>query len=235
MKFLFHLCCAPCAEFPLSQFLEALDLLPPEADAPLLYFFNPNIHPFEEWKRRLASAETLAAIRGLPLIVEGGCYPERWRVFEKEALASSSIREIEAPTRSSIRAGKSLTSGSELESQAPTSHPTQSRCAFCYAWRLEEAARAAQALGLSYFTSSLLYSPYQDRALIVPAGEKAGLRHGVTFLPFDWRYAYREGQELAKNHGLYRQKYCGCYLSHEEARKGQMEGRQGPVLSPAQA
>lgn len=187
MKFLFHLCCAPCAEFPLSQFLETLDLLPPEADAPLLYFFNPNIHPFSEWKRRLASAETLAAIRGLPLIVEGGCYPERWRVFEKEDLAS---------------------------------YPNPSRCAFCYAWRLEEAARAAQALGLSYFTSSLLYSPYQDRALIVPAGEKAGLRHGVIFLPFDWRYAYREGQELAKNHGLYRQKYCGCYLSQEEALQG---------------
>lgn len=39
---------------------------------PTLYFYNPNIHPYQEYQRRLEGLRQLAEIRGLPVIVEPG-------------------------------------------------------------------------------------------------------------------------------------------------------------------
>jgi len=39
----------------------------------------------------------------------------------------------------------------------------------------------------------------------------------LTFLDRDFRPFYRAGQERAKALGLYRQKYCGCSASKDEA------------------
>jgi hypothetical protein len=36
----------------------------------VLFFYNPNIWPHEEWQRRLAAAQQLADIYGLPLLVD---------------------------------------------------------------------------------------------------------------------------------------------------------------------
>jgi predicted adenine nucleotide alpha hydrolase (AANH) superfamily ATPase len=39
---------------------------------PTLFFYNPNIHPYQEYQRRLEGLRQLAEIRGLPVIVESG-------------------------------------------------------------------------------------------------------------------------------------------------------------------
>ncbi len=63
MKMLIHICCGPCAIYPLRILRET--------DHDLTgFFFNPNIHPYLEYKRR---AETLALSveeQGLPMIWE---------------------------------------------------------------------------------------------------------------------------------------------------------------------
>ena len=41
-KILLHACCAVCAGYP-------LDLLREEGFEPVVYFFNPNIHPKQEY------------------------------------------------------------------------------------------------------------------------------------------------------------------------------------------
>ena len=90
------------------------------------------------------------------------------------------------------------------------------RCAHCYALRLGAAAEYAAEHGYGAFTSSLLISPYQDHELLRTVGEAAGRRYGVEFLYRDFRPGFREGQSMAREMGLYMQKYCGCIFSEED-------------------
>lgn len=87
------------------------------------------------------------------------------------------------------------------------------RCPGCYALRLDRAAREAKALGCEAFTSTLLYSKYQDHAAIRAAGEEAAAAHGMPFLYEDHRSGWDEGVRLSREWGLYRQPYCGCIHS----------------------
>ena len=61
MKVLLHTCCAPCTTYPL-QVLEA------EGYRVFGFFYNPNIHPFQEYRRRLETVEHYADQVGLELI-----------------------------------------------------------------------------------------------------------------------------------------------------------------------
>ena len=87
------------------------------------------------------------------------------------------------------------------------------RCAHCYTIRLGTAAKYAADHGYDAFTSSLLISPYQDHELLKAVGETMGKKYGVPFYYRDFRPGFREGQNKAREMGLYMQKYCGCIFS----------------------
>lgn len=89
----------------------------------------------------------------------------------------------------------------------------QKQCARCYTVRFEKAAQTAKEHGFDYFASTLLVSPYQNHELLVEKGQEVGQKYGVTFLAIDWRPIYRLGQNIAQEHGIYRQKYCACWAS----------------------
>jgi len=91
------------------------------------------------------------------------------------------------------------------------------RCRMCYTVRLEAAARHASEIGFPRFTTTLLISPYQDHEALKEIGEAAARAHGVEFFYRDFRPHFREGQQQAREDGLYRQKYCGCIRSLEES------------------
>ncbi len=61
-RVLLHVCCAPCAT-------HAIERLRAEHEV-VLFFSNSNIHPPEEYERRLAAARSLAARLALPLVVD---------------------------------------------------------------------------------------------------------------------------------------------------------------------
>lgn len=90
------------------------------------------------------------------------------------------------------------------------------RCAYCYRVRMEETARYAAEHGFDRFTTSLLISPYQKHEAIVSVARAMGERYGVEFLYRDFRPLFQAGQEFAREHGMYMQKYCGCIFSEEE-------------------
>jgi len=90
------------------------------------------------------------------------------------------------------------------------------RCGYCYALRLEATAVRAKELGMDGFTTSLLVSPHQKFDKIQELGRAAGARHGITFHGEDFRSGYREGMNLSRELGFYRQKYCGCIYSEME-------------------
>jgi predicted adenine nucleotide alpha hydrolase (AANH) superfamily ATPase len=91
----------------------------------------------------------------------------------------------------------------------------EARCRMCYRRRLQATADKAVELGIPAFSTTLLVSPWQDRDAIVEIGNRIARPAGLLFVDRDFRSGYREGQRLAKEDGLYRQKYCGCLPSLE--------------------
>ena len=61
MKVLLHICCAPCTIYPL-QVLQA------EEYEVFGFFFNPNIHPYQEYRRRLETVQQFAEHAPLKVI-----------------------------------------------------------------------------------------------------------------------------------------------------------------------
>lgn len=93
------------------------------------------------------------------------------------------------------------------------------RCHFCYTSRLQFAAQFAAEHGYDSFSTTLLISPYQNHALLREIGEQQAAVFGVSFLYRDFRPYFREGQDAARELGLYMQKYCGCIFSEEDRYK----------------
>jgi epoxyqueuosine reductase len=92
----------------------------------------------------------------------------------------------------------------------------ENRCGYCYRSRLEVAAKSAAELGFEYYSSTLLYSRYQNHELMKELGDKLGERYGVKFHYDDFRRGWQEGIDLSKEMELYRQKYCGCIYSEKD-------------------
>jgi epoxyqueuosine reductase len=67
MKILLHICCAPCTIYP-------LETLRKEAGSIEGLFFNPNIHPYLEYKKRLEALREYATREGLA-VEEAEDYP----------------------------------------------------------------------------------------------------------------------------------------------------------------
>ncbi len=171
---LLHICCGPCAEYPLKVLRE-------EGFGKIKgYFFNPNIQPPGEMKRRRESVERFARLHDLDLMVNDRCDEAVWRAF-----------------------------ASDKKSR---------HCRYCYHLRFNEAARMTRELGYDAFTSTLFVSPWQDQEAMTKAAEAAAERHGVEYLPRDFRSGYRKGQQMAREDGLYRQRFCGCIYSLGETK-----------------
>ena len=105
----------------------------------------------------------------------------------------------------------------------PASPDKNVRCRACYALRFGHVARWAGSEGFDAFCSSLLYSRRQAHAIIAEEGERAARRFGTAFLYRDFRPAWREGIELSRTWGLYRQQYCACMHSEAERYAGEWE------------
>ena len=67
-----------------------------------------------------------------------------------------------------------------------------------------------------YFSTTLLYSKFQNHAMIKSIGESVGQSAGIPFLYEDFRRGWKEGIKKSKDLELYRQKYCGCIYSEKE-------------------
>lgn len=65
MKVLLHICCAPCAIYP-------IDLLRDDGITLMGYFYRNNIHPLTECRRREETLKTYAASSHVKLIIQPG-------------------------------------------------------------------------------------------------------------------------------------------------------------------
>ena len=171
MKVLLHMCCANCAIYPIRILRES-------GHDVSGYFFNHNIHPYQEYRRRLQAVEDFAAVSELQVI------------YKDEYLLEDFLAQV-------------------------ATEPA-SRCTYCYQSRLKQAAEYAATSGHDAFSTSLLYSRYQNHELIRKLGEELGYHYGIEFLYEDYRIGWQEGIKASKEMGLYRQQYCGCIYSEKE-------------------
>ncbi|MDL2285359.1 epoxyqueuosine reductase QueH [Desulfovibrio sp. OttesenSCG-928-F07] len=118
------------------------------------------------------------------------------------------------------------------------------RCGLCWNQRIERSYNVAVNNGFDAFTSSLLYSRYQQHDFIAKrAAELAGAvtpnsaalpvaaalpavapavvtpastKSPCKFYYKDFRTDWQAGIDISKEWGVYRQPYCGCILSENE-------------------
>jgi len=90
------------------------------------------------------------------------------------------------------------------------------RCRICYHLRLYATAKTAKKGKFDGFTTSLLYSKFQNHELICETGEAIGKKEGIPFVYRDFREGWKHGIDQSKKLGMYRQQYCGCIYSEKE-------------------
>lgn len=169
-KLLLHCCCGPCATYPISEIKDQLDVT--------AFFYNHNIHPFKEFKKRLNTLETYLKDINIPLVA--------YREYElKEFLRDAVFNE-------------------------------EKRCTFCYKVRLKKSAEYAKENGFDAFSTTLLYSKYQNHELIINYGKQYAEEFGVEFYYSDFRVGWQEGIDESIARDMYRQPYCGCIYSEQE-------------------
>lgn len=151
-----------------------------------LLYANPNIWPEEEYRLRFETLRKL--LQALP--TETPVAVDALPPWEHEAF----LRRAE---------------GHEAQPEGG------SRCAACFALRLEAAARRTAELGLGLFTTTLTVSPHKNAALLNELGASAAARWQVEFLNSDFKKqnGYARSIQLSREYGLYRQNYCGCEFS----------------------
>ncbi len=93
----------------------------------------------------------------------------------------------------------------------------ESRCEYCYETRLDKIFKYAKRNGYTHVTTTLYISPYQNHDLLKKVADDTAKIYEVKNMYKDFRPFFREGQSKAKELELYRQKYCGCIFSIDEA------------------
>ena len=176
-----HACCAPCSSYVLEYLSRYFSIV--------LFYYNPNISPQQEYEKRVAEVRRL--LQEMPLagpvtLTLGDYEPERF--FD-------------------------LAKGHEAEPEGGD------RCTLCYRLRLTEAAQAAKDLACDYFTTTLSISPYKNAEKLNTIGAELAKEYGVPYLFSDFkkRNGYKRSIELSREYHLYRQNYCGCVYSRAAA------------------
>ncbi len=167
-----HTCCAPCSVY-------CIDSLRAEGVEPTCFWYNPNIHPFIEYKTRRDCLKDYTKQVDVELILH--------EEYGLDEFCRNVISDL------------------------------NNRCVnYCYSKRLGETVRYALEHGYDAFTTTLLVSPYQKHEKLKRVCEELAKESGLQFVYRDFREGFREGQNKARELGLYMQKYCGCIFSEEE-------------------
>ena len=185
MKIFLHICCAPCLIYFCKYFDE-------ENISWRGYFFNPNIHPVEEFNKRSDCLKSFISQNNFIVDFED--------TYRGQEIFVEKIGKDKEHWTKNKNDQRHVPIGSY-------------RCWICYEWRLIETAIKAKKKGYEYFSTTLLISPYQDHDKIKELGEKIAKKFDLKFYYKDFRPFFREGKKMAKERGFYLQKYCGCLLS----------------------
>ena len=198
-RVLLHACCAPCSSAIVEWLLA-------HGVEPVIYYYNPNIYPFEEYEKRKNESKRHAESLGIKWIEDNAQFTIHNSQCTNYELAHSKWLEAVKGLENEPERGK--------------------RCAACFRHRLQATARKAQELGIPFFATTLASSRWKNLEQINEAGEKAEEAihnsqftiHNSQFWAQNWRKdgLQERRNELLKEYGFYNQTYCGCEFSRGE-------------------
>jgi len=171
MQVLLHICCACCLCAPLQE-------LRKEGLVVTGLFYNPNIHPLLEFRRRLKALRVFQERDPLHVI------------YNEEYGLKKFLKNV--------------------------NYEGNNRCGDCYALRLAFTAAYAKRHDYDAFTTTMLFSTYQDHNQIKNISENLSKEYKIDFIYRDYRYLSECSHEIAKKKMIYRQGYCGCVFSEYE-------------------
>ena len=195
---LLHACCGPCSSYVIEYLAQIFDIT--------IYYYNPNIHPKEEYFRRLEELKKFLtrfpnAVQNSVKLVVDEYNPEDY--FEA----------------TNVRAEVELQKESEKGE----------RCRRCYKFRMKRAFEWACKNNFDWFTTTLSISPHKDSEKINTIGreleesekkcaeneENSFTSPRTKFLPSDFKKkgGFLRSTQLSEEYGLWRQDYCGCVFS----------------------
>lgn len=92
------------------------------------------------------------------------------------------------------------------------------RCEECFLLRLRRTAQFCKEMGYSQFTSTMSISPHKRIDMLNKMGTQAAEEFEVTYREFNFKKqnGFLNSIKHSKELNLYRQDYCGCYLSKIE-------------------
>ncbi len=178
-----HACCGPCLTYPLSVLIEHFQVT--------VGFFNPNIQPAEEYRKRLETLESFitrySKDKGveIPLVVN----EEDFLAYEKAF------------------------------QDRDKDHEGGATCLKCHAYRLSLAYRYAYLHHYDYFTTVMTVSCKKPSRELNEIAEKLEAIYPTTkyvYSDFKKDNGQLKGIQIAKAYSLYRQNYCGCLVSLKE-------------------
>ena len=183
---LLHACCAPCSSYVLEYLAKYFEIT--------ILYYNPNIYPEKEYRRRLGELEDFLprfspALEGKVKLVKDTYEP------------SDFYAAI----------------GTDREPELAREPEKGERCRRCYQLRLRRAYDYASAHNFDYFCTTLSISPFKDAEKINEIGEKLAFGGTPRWLPSDFKKksGFLRSLQLSEEYGLYRQQYCGCVFSKE--------------------
>ncbi len=219
---LLHACCGPCSSYVIEYLASIFDIT--------IYYYNPNIHPKEEYFRRLEELKKFLerfpdAVKNEVKLVVDEYNPEEY--FE-----ATNVRQ-------------------EIELQ--TEPEKGERCRRCYLLRMKRAYEYACKNNFDWFTTTLSISPHKDSEKINVIGreleemkfqqvkiadnfsqknddcqkgsfssdgwqktnDSLNISPHTKFLPSDFKKkgGFLRSTQLSEEYGLWRQYYCGCVYS----------------------
>ena len=177
-KLLLHSCCGPCSSGVLENLCKEYDVT--------IYFYNPNIYPHEEFKKRLETQKKLInALNNLGYnisFIEGD--------YEEEEYLKA------------IDGLESCKEGGD-------------RCTKCFYLRLEKTCKYAKLNNFDIFTTTMSVSPHKNYILLNNIGKELSEKYNIDYLwaNFKKNNGYLNSINNSKKFELYRQEYCGCKYS----------------------
>lgn len=165
-------------------------------------------------------AEPIASMSKTPLAsarvasnesIEGG-------VEDMRSADSASEKDSTVPDDRAEPIASSDGASAETLDETPAEQIRQARCRACYRMRFEETARYAVEHGFTVIGTTLSVSPYQYTGIIQEELERAAAKEGVEARFVDYRPYYDNATQRSREAGMYRQNYCACRFSEEEAR-----------------
>lgn len=183
---LLHACCGPCSSYVIEYLSNFFDIT--------IFYYNPNIHPEAEYRRRLEELKVF--LKAFPLALQNKVKLVESDYNVEDYFSATRVREEP-----------------ELQTEAEKGE----RCRRCYEFRMKKAYEYASLHGFEWFTTTLSISPHKDSDKIGTIGEALEKLGPTRFLPsnFKKKGGFLRSTQLTSEYGMYRQDYCGCVYSKQ--------------------